>query len=221
MIGGLLEGAAFLAARVQLKLKHEFSDFTTNLHRSARAALSRADAVLPARPGAAEIWRSRLARGPRHRARRLFRRGLSRTRAQHRLPLPTDGADRALAVRDYSGRIFHQRGPAAGARAAARRRMRGRPALAAERARRAAHRGRARRQGGRGAAGAAVLGMPRQGACASPARARNPMRSRFTSRCSPIAGASISAFSTPSAIPSSSGAATKCCARSVSTRTRR
>src|SRR5271156_6570774 len=30
-IGGLLEGAAFLAARVQLKLKHEFSDFTTNL----------------------------------------------------------------------------------------------------------------------------------------------------------------------------------------------
>jgi type VI secretion system protein ImpG len=31
MIGGLLEGAAFLAARVQLKLKHEFSDFTTNL----------------------------------------------------------------------------------------------------------------------------------------------------------------------------------------------
>jgi type VI secretion system protein ImpG len=31
MIGGLLEGAAFLAARVQLKLKHEFSDFTVNL----------------------------------------------------------------------------------------------------------------------------------------------------------------------------------------------
>src|SRR5271168_2471383 len=31
MIGGLLEGAAYLAARVQLKLKHEFSDFTTNL----------------------------------------------------------------------------------------------------------------------------------------------------------------------------------------------
>lgn len=31
MIGGLLEGAAFLAARIQLKLKHEFSEFTTNL----------------------------------------------------------------------------------------------------------------------------------------------------------------------------------------------
>jgi type VI secretion system protein ImpG len=31
MIGGLLEGAAFLAARVQLKLKHEFSEFTANL----------------------------------------------------------------------------------------------------------------------------------------------------------------------------------------------
>ncbi len=31
MITGLLQGAAFLAARVQLKIKHEFSDFTTNL----------------------------------------------------------------------------------------------------------------------------------------------------------------------------------------------
>ena len=31
MIGGLLEGAAFLAARVQLKLKHEFPEFTGNL----------------------------------------------------------------------------------------------------------------------------------------------------------------------------------------------
>ncbi|MBH0236444.1 type VI secretion system baseplate subunit TssF [Methylobrevis albus] len=31
MIGGLLEGAAFLAARVQLKLKHEFSEFTHSL----------------------------------------------------------------------------------------------------------------------------------------------------------------------------------------------
>jgi type VI secretion system protein ImpG len=31
MVGGLLEGAAFLAARVQLKLKHEFSEFTSNL----------------------------------------------------------------------------------------------------------------------------------------------------------------------------------------------
>ena len=31
MIAGLMEGAAFLAARVQLKIKHEFSDFTVNL----------------------------------------------------------------------------------------------------------------------------------------------------------------------------------------------
>ncbi len=31
MIAGLLEGAAFLAARVQLKLKHEFPEFTNNL----------------------------------------------------------------------------------------------------------------------------------------------------------------------------------------------
>src|SRR5499425_892695 len=31
MIAGLLEGAAFLAARVQLKIKHEFGHFTTEL----------------------------------------------------------------------------------------------------------------------------------------------------------------------------------------------
>ena len=31
MILGLLEGTAFLAARVQLKLKHEFPEFTNNL----------------------------------------------------------------------------------------------------------------------------------------------------------------------------------------------
>src|SRR5690242_18699228 len=31
MVSGLLEGAAFLAARVQLKLKHEFPEFTSNL----------------------------------------------------------------------------------------------------------------------------------------------------------------------------------------------
>src|SRR5215472_4175477 len=31
LIRGLLEGAAFLAARVQLKLRHEFPEFTSNL----------------------------------------------------------------------------------------------------------------------------------------------------------------------------------------------
>src|SRR5258707_5633719 len=31
MVTGLLEGSAFLAARVQLKLKHEFPEFTANL----------------------------------------------------------------------------------------------------------------------------------------------------------------------------------------------
>src|SRR6202030_2873318 len=31
MIAGLLEGTAFLAARVQLKLQHEFPEFTANL----------------------------------------------------------------------------------------------------------------------------------------------------------------------------------------------
>src|SRR3954449_9604682 len=31
MVAGLLEGAVFLAARVQLKIKHEFPEFTNNL----------------------------------------------------------------------------------------------------------------------------------------------------------------------------------------------
>src|SRR5687768_15921601 len=31
MVAGLLEGSAFLAARVQLKLKHELPEFTSNL----------------------------------------------------------------------------------------------------------------------------------------------------------------------------------------------
>src|SRR4051794_22267521 len=31
MIAGLIQGAAFLAARVQLKIKHEFPEFTSNL----------------------------------------------------------------------------------------------------------------------------------------------------------------------------------------------
>src|SRR6476661_1865725 len=31
MVSGLLEGSAFLASRVQLKLKHEFPEFTNNL----------------------------------------------------------------------------------------------------------------------------------------------------------------------------------------------
>ena len=45
MIGGLLEGAAFLAARVQLKLKHEFPEFTNNLLEQLVPELSRAHAV--------------------------------------------------------------------------------------------------------------------------------------------------------------------------------
>ena len=45
MIAGLLEGAAFLAARVQLKLKHEFSGVHQQPARAARPELSGADAV--------------------------------------------------------------------------------------------------------------------------------------------------------------------------------
>ena len=67
MIAGLLEGAAFLAARVQLKLKHEFPEFTSNLleqlvpnYLAPTPSALLAKVVPPYR-------RSGLARGPAHR----------------------------------------------------------------------------------------------------------------------------------------------------------
>ena len=89
MIAGLLEGAAFLAARVQLKLKHEFSGVHQQPARAAGPELSRADAL-----GAAGQDRCRpigdpaLREGMPHRARLLSRRDLPRARPPGRLPLP-------------------------------------------------------------------------------------------------------------------------------------
>ena len=63
MISGLLEGAAFLAARVQLKLKHEFPEFCNNLiEQLAPHYLAPTPSVMLARVIAA-LWRSRSSRG--------------------------------------------------------------------------------------------------------------------------------------------------------------
>ena len=51
LIGGLLEGAAFLAARVQLKLKHEFPEIHRESSRATGSALSRSDAFDDDRQG--------------------------------------------------------------------------------------------------------------------------------------------------------------------------
>ena len=71
MIAGLLEGAAFLAARVQLKLKHEFPEFCINLLEQL------VPNYLAPTPSAimvgvvAAIRGSRLARRPQNRTERL------------------------------------------------------------------------------------------------------------------------------------------------------
>ena len=70
MVAGLLEGTAFLAARVQLKLKHEFPEFTGNLLEQLGAELSCADAVGDARQDRPAIRRPGAARRAPHRARR-------------------------------------------------------------------------------------------------------------------------------------------------------
>ena len=62
MIAGLLEGAAFLAARVQLKLKHEFPEFTGKPARATGPELSRADALGDAGQGRAALRRPGAAR---------------------------------------------------------------------------------------------------------------------------------------------------------------
>ena len=105
MIAGLLEGAAFLAARVQLKLKHEFSEFTGNLLEqlvpnylapTPSALLAK---IVPPYPDPALREGSRIARGL------LPRRDLSRARPAHRLPLPAERRHHAVAVRHHRRRI--------------------------------------------------------------------------------------------------------------------
>ena len=87
MIAGLLEGTAFLAARVQLKLKHEFPEFTNNLLEQlipnylAPTPSAMLAKVLPPYSDAKAAGR---IFDP---ARLLSRRYLSRARTPDRLPL--------------------------------------------------------------------------------------------------------------------------------------
>ena len=68
---GLLEGSAFMAARVQLKLKSEFARIHVRAARPAPAELPGADPVGDAGPGDAALRRSGPRRGQALRARRL------------------------------------------------------------------------------------------------------------------------------------------------------
>ena len=122
MIGGLLEGAAFLAAQSSAQAQARVLRLHHEPDRPAGAALSGADAVVRARAGEPEIRRSEPARRADDRARRQFRRDLSRGAAQRRLPVHAGHADHPLAVRNRQGRIPDQRRRRAGADPGRRRR---------------------------------------------------------------------------------------------------
>ena len=139
MIGGLLEGAAFLAARVQLKLKHEFPEFTNNLleqlvpHYLAPTPSALLVKALPVFGDAA------LRDGQTDCARLLSRRLLPPTRPPARLPLSACG-DITLWPFDLDRRrIFRFAGAAAGAGRSGRQRCACRPEALAD----ASHHGRA------------------------------------------------------------------------------
>ena len=139
MISGLLEGAAFLAARVQLKLKHEFADFTTNLIDQLTPhylAPTPSFVLVRAKP---KFGDPALARRPDHRPGRGVRRDLSRGASQRRLPVHARRADHALALRYRQGGISHEFRSLPGSRPERPRQLRREPSAAADRAKR--HRG--------------------------------------------------------------------------------
>ena len=180
MIGGLLEGAAFLAARVQLKIKHEFADFTTNLLDQLAPhylAPTPSFVLVEAQPKYGDPG---LARRPHGGARRQFRGDVSRGPAQHRLPVHAGRADRLMAVRHRQRRVFPQRRPAAGPDSRRRRRLRRQPPAATHRSRGGAPGGRTRRQRGADAARTSFFLMPGEIAALPPARPgdgrRRPLR---------------------------------------------
>ena len=132
MIGGLLEGSAFLAARVQLKIKHEFAEFTTNLldqlvpHYLAPTPSALLAQVQPKFGDPALRDGRTIARGSYLDAayRELERNIACRFRSGR--------ADHAVALRDRQCGIFSAARPAAGAGSAGRRGMFGGPALATD-----------------------------------------------------------------------------------------
>lgn len=121
MITGLLEGAAFLAARVQLKLKHEFPEFTSNLLEQlvpnylAPTPAAMLVAVRPPYADPALRDGKKIARG-------TYLDATYRERAQPRLPISTLPRHHALAIRRHRRRILLDGGRAAGTRNPGRRR---------------------------------------------------------------------------------------------------
>ena len=211
MIAGLLEGAAFLAARVQLKLKHEFPEFTANLLEQlvpnylAPTPSAMLVKVLPPYSDPALRDGKKIARGAYFDA--TYRERERSIACRYRLCRDIV----ALAVRRDRRRIFFHR--------RLRCRRLGVPvgsdvisglAHLADPSHGGAHR--RRNSGRRGAkqAGAVVRRLPHDRASDPSFRSRGRTPSRFTSRSSPIASASTSAISTISAIPWSSRAAGDC-----------
>ena len=202
---GLLEGAAFLAARVQLKLKHEFPEFTGNLlEQLVPNYLAPTPSALLAKIVPA-LRRSGAARRAPHPARLLSRRHLSRARPPHRLPLspdrPTSPCGRSTSPARSTIAIARRRCR----RSACRRAATSSPGCGCRSRHRTAARARGRVPGRRGARRSRLPGSPaaEPPSCRSICSAPRRMRSRSTSSSSPIASASTSAISTNSAIRSS------------------
>ena len=117
MIGGLLEGAAFLAARVQLKLKHEFPEFTSNLLEQLVPHYLAPTPSAMIVQGGPDLRRQGAARGSPRFPRGSYLDATYRERDRQiacRYRLCSDII--ALAVRTYRRRIFLLARAAAGAR---------------------------------------------------------------------------------------------------------
>ena len=206
MIAGLLEGAAFLAARVQLKLKHEFSDFTTNLIDQLAPhylAPTPSFVLAQAQPNFGDPASARgadVARGAYFDA-DLSRSSSATSPAASRSPTPITLWPFEIAKAEY----LTSAGAVAGAGPRRRRRLRGRPAAAAHACgrRRGSRTSRADKEA-HDAARAAVLVVPRQGAALPSARPGSRRGRAVRAAVRALPRASISACSTRSAIPSSS-----------------
>ena len=200
MISGLLEGSAFLAARVQLKLKHEFPEFTANLLEQlvpnylAPTPSAMLVKALPPYSDPALRDGKKIARGAYFDA--TYRERERSIACRFRLC-----RDIVLWPFDVTGaEYFSSAGalPALGipvggeAIAGLRLSLTHRTAARLDEERRMPRPGPNRRSG---------LPAARPPNCRSILPARSPMPSRFTSRFSPTASASISAISTTSATP--------------------
>jgi type VI secretion system protein ImpG len=130
MISGLLEGTAFLAARVQLKLKHEFADFTTNLIDQL------APHYLAPTPSFVLVRAKPKFGDPALRDGRTIAQGSVR-----RLPVHARGVDNALALRYRQGGVSDQLRSLPGSSAERPHRLRREPQTAANRAQRDCGRG--------------------------------------------------------------------------------